>query len=366
MSLLNSAAVSRAERVVCARGGRRVSSGSPETGERLVGAEAQEFPRPAHVEPLRGTLVSAATRALVLASGVSVTTGLSVLWLLRSGAPAGPSVAWSVLLGVGVGTLLMIGLILIPSSRAARDRRRMIERIEAIAAAEREASFESLLAIDSHHELSELARTVHAALSGAHADRLEAARLRREMNALVEREARKHIAHLTTLSMTDELTGLANRRGFEQGLTKMVDRAKREYAEIALLAIDLDNFKRLNDTCGHQKGDEALSIAGDLLQAHVRERDLAGRMGGDELFIALYGVDGRSAEAVAGRLIRLFASHPTASQPNVPWPSMSIGIAMLREDQCQDARELRLFADQALYASKRAGRAQASRYGAVA
>jgi diguanylate cyclase (GGDEF)-like protein len=186
------------------------------------------------------------------------------------------------------------------------------------------------------------------------------------MNALVEREARKHIAHLTTLSMTDELTGLANRRGFEQGLTKMVDRATREHAEIALLAIDLDNFKRLNDTCGHQKGDEALSIAGDLLQAHVRERDLAGRMGGDELFIALYGVDGRSAEAVAGRLIRLFASHPTACQPNVPWPSMSIGIALLREDQCQDARELRLYADQALYASKRAGRARASRYGAVA
>lgn len=327
-------------------------------------AHAGGTPQPqAH---LRASAFGSATRAVVLVLGVSVMTSVGVLLGLAMELDARAAALAGIGLGTISGAMLSVVFVLLPAARAARDRRSMIERIEAVAAEEREASFESLLAIDARHELSELARAVHQALAGAHSDRLEAARLRREMNALVEREARKHVAHLTTLSMTDELTGLANRRGFEQGLTQMVDRAKREGAELALLAIDLDNFKQLNDTCGHQKGDEALSVAGDLLQAHVRERDLAGRMGGDELFIALYGVDGRRAEAVADRLIRLFASHPKASQPSVPWPSMSVGISLLREDRCADASELRAFADQALYVSKRRGRARASRYGAVA
>jgi diguanylate cyclase (GGDEF)-like protein len=336
---------------------------SIESADPTVGEDAH---RTTLDERMRGSVVGVAARAAILVLGVSVMTGVGVMIAAAWGLSTRASVVWAIVFGGVAGSGLSIVLMLMPAARAARDRRRMIERIEAVAAEEREASFETLLAIDAHHELSELARTVHDALAGAHADRLEAARLRREMNAMVEREARKHVAHLTTLSMTDELTGLANRRGFEQGLAQMVDRAKADGTELALLAIDLDNFKRLNDTCGHQKGDEALSVAGDLLQAHVRERDLAGRMGGDELFIALCGVDGRRAEAVADRLIRLFASHPLANQPAVPWPTMSVGIALLREDRCRDASELRLYADQALYASKRGGRARATRYGAAA
>ena len=316
--------------------------------------------------PMRASAVGAAARATILVIGVAAMTGLGVLIGVGRDLDAHTAVLWAIPFGVLIGALLSMLLVVRPATRAARDRRRMIERIEAIATAEREASFETLLAVDARHELADLAKTVHGALTGAHTHRLEAARLRREMNALVEHEARKHVAHLTTLSMTDELTGLANRRGFEQGLNALVARAQSDGTEVALLAIDLDNFKRLNDTCGHHKGDEALSVAGDLLQAHVRERDLAGRMGGDELFIALSGVDGRRAEAVADRLIRLFASHPMAHQPSVPWPTMSVGIALLREDGCRDASELRLYADQALYTSKRRGRARASRYGAVA
>ncbi|MEO1129401.1 MAG: GGDEF domain-containing protein [Planctomycetota bacterium] len=307
-----------------------------------------------------------ATRAVLMVIGVAGMTGLSVLTGAALGYELRSSVLFALPAGTAVGVLFAILLVVMPATRAAADRTRMIARIESVAQADREASFDVLLAIDEEHELAELARAMHAALSSAHRDRLEAARVRREMNALVEREARKRYAHLTTLSMTDELTGLANRRGFERGLRALFDRSVRRGTELALLAIDLDHFKQLNDTCGHEKGDEALAAAGDLLQAHLRDGDLAGRMGGDELFVALYDVDGERAQRVANRLIECFSEHPAGEGLPCPWPGMSIGVSMRKLDGAGSPAELRRFADRALYASKRGGRSRATLFRSAA
>jgi diguanylate cyclase (GGDEF)-like protein len=309
--------------------------------------------------------IGAATRAIVLTLGVAGVTGLATISGAAVGYDIRRAVVFALPAGVVVGWMFALLIILFPEWRAQRDRRKMIARIEAVAHAEREAAFDTLLDVHPNHELAELAHTIHRAILSAHIQRLEAARMRREVAVLVEKETRRKYAHLATLSFTDELTGLANRRGFDRGLARMVERAKAQEEEIALLAIDLDHFKRLNDTCGHDKGDEALAIAGDLIQAHTREGDLAGRIGGDELLIALHGVDVESAQRIADRLIQLYASHP-AGGTSIPWPTMSIGIAMLQVDQAQNAAELRRFADQALYASKRAGRRRFTRFSQAA
>lgn len=315
---------------------------------------------------LFGPTLTAASRGLLLTLGVAATTGLSVLTAAAWGLDVRSSVIWALPWGSLIGGLLAMVLILLPEARAASDRRRMIRRIELWADAERSVKAEELGAVDPRHELAELASAVGRALSSAHAERMETARRGREINAVIERETRRRCAHLTALSVTDELTGLANRRGFKAGLEAMVERAVAREDEVALLAIDLDHFKALNDTCGHDKGDEALSIAGDLLQAHVREGDLAGRMGGDEMFIAMYGVGASEAERVAERIMHLFGRHPAGRGLPCPWPSMSVGIATLRGGGVRSASELRRLADEALYASKRGGRSRCTTYGAVA
>lgn len=306
--------------------------------------------------------IGAITRAVLLTLGVAGATGLATITGAAVGYDLRRAVVFALPAGVVVGSLLALLIILFPEWRAQRDRRRMIARIEAVAQADREAAFDTLLQLHPSHELSELAHAIHKAMLGAHTQRLEAARMRREVHTIVERETRKKYAQLAALSVTDELTGLANRRGFDQGLEAMVAGARAGGTEIALLAIDLDHFKRLNDTLGHDKGDEALAIAGDLLQAHTREGDLAGRIGGDELLVALANVDELSAQRIAERLIRLFASHPAGQNLGCPWPSMSIGVALLQVDGAGSAEELRRFADQALYASKRAGRRRYTRF----
>lgn len=100
---------------------------------------------------------------------------------------------------------------------------------------------------------------------------------------LAEQDAR--ILQLQALSTTDELTGLFNRRGFIDGLHRTLQAARRFGEEGVLAFIDLDNFKPINDTHGHQAGDLILRRVGELLQANVRKTDMVGRLGGDEFAV---------------------------------------------------------------------------------
>lgn len=302
-------------------------------------------------------------RAAILTAGVAATTGLSVLTGASLGLPVREAVILSLPAGLIVGVLMSSLLILIPERSAAADRRWLIECLSRISRVDREQRFSALLSAGKGHELAELARAVHASLLSAHRDRLEAAQLRRELDARVQRQTKAVVAQWSKISLTDELTGLNNRRGFDQAFQDLFESTSRRGEELALLAIDLDHFKQLNDTCGHDVGDRALRAAGELLLAQLREGDLAARLGGDEMVIALRGTGSDQAGSVAERLIALFARHPAALGVPARWPTFSIGIACAGEHHSASADHLRRQADEALYAAKRAGRCVARIYG---
>ena len=155
-------------------------------------------------------------------------------------------------------------------------------------------------------------------------------------------------------SVTDPLTGLPNRRGFEKHLAKRVE----QDAPIALIAIDLDYFKQVNDTYGHAAGDAVLVEAARRFRQHLRKRDVIARMGGDE-FLVIVEDKANTGDLVAlgQRMIDAF-QRPIEFEGHVCKISASIGIAhKFNQDNCKIDTLLRC-ADEALYASKRGGRSR--------
>lgn len=160
---------------------------------------------------------------------------------------------------------------------------------------------------------------------------------------------------LLQLAQRDPLTGLLNRAGFEQYLQAQLHDAKE--ASLALLYVDLDHFKPVNDTHGHPVGDQVLQIFADRLQAIVRPTDAVARLGGDEFAIALPGLrDSERAQVVADKVVS--AGHaPFEVGPLVLHVSASVGIA-LGPPTLTGWQDLILRADAMLYRAKAAGRGQ--------
>jgi diguanylate cyclase (GGDEF)-like protein len=165
---------------------------------------------------------------------------------------------------------------------------------------------------------------------------------------------------LASMVLTDPLTGCLNRRGFDQALAREVARALRAGSELALLALDLDHFKMINDTYGHLAGDDVLRAAGALLNQAARGGDVVARTGGEEFAVLLPDTDAAGAFQFATRLCDLVRAHPFASGTNGGAPvriTTSIGVVAGAPDP--DGKFTALFsarADVALYAAKRSGR----------
>jgi diguanylate cyclase (GGDEF)-like protein/PAS domain S-box-containing protein len=155
----------------------------------------------------------------------------------------------------------------------------------------------------------------------------------------------------------DALTGLPNRRLFGERLAHELRRARRDGQRLALLALDLDHFKSVNDRFGHDIGDLLLAEAAGRIAACVREIDMVARLGGDE-FVVLLGdldEDPGSVERIARELIARLARPYAQLPPGAPQPTASIGIALCPDDASEPDTLYRA-ADQALYAAKTAGR----------
>jgi diguanylate cyclase (GGDEF)-like protein len=164
-------------------------------------------------------------------------------------------------------------------------------------------------------------------------------------------------------TLADPLTGLLNRRGFDERFQQILSEAKLLRAPTALLALDIDNFKRYNDHYGHVAGDEALrKIGASLKVATTRPRDVPCRIGGEEFAVILPLTDEPGAAVVAERLraaiLRLRLQHAPGTSFRLL--SASIGIAV--SDGDLDATALREQADQALYRAKDLGRNRVARY----
>ncbi len=160
---------------------------------------------------------------------------------------------------------------------------------------------------------------------------------------------------LAKLARFDSLTGLANRFQFKERLDLAVARRQRRSMPIALLYLDIDHFKQINDTLGHAAGDALLIGFGNRLRESVRETDLVARLGGDEFVVLIEDPDSKAvAETIARKLIDALSSGITLPTGCVP-VTTSIGIAF-RADTVASGDELMKIADEALYAAKAGGR----------
>ena len=166
-------------------------------------------------------------------------------------------------------------------------------------------------------------------------------------------DMRVELASLKVLSSTDPLTGLCNRRAFENRLAEEVKRARRYRTPLSLLLLDIDHFKRFNDLLGHPAGDRLLQSIAAILSRVARETDQESRFGGDEFAVILPNTGSALASQIAGRLCTT-VSNAYMQSPRI---TLSVGVADLRPDMA-DSFALLGAADHALYEAKRNGRNQ--------
>lgn len=162
-------------------------------------------------------------------------------------------------------------------------------------------------------------------------------------------------ARLRKLATTDALTGLANRTRFSDVFTWERNKAMRENYPLALILIDLDYFKSINDSHGHEAGDRVLKHIADLISGRLRSTDLLCRMGGEEFAIMVSNVNLSQVEHLTRELQKVVADTPCEIDGKSLSVTFSAGIAQLRSDG-QDLRSLFSAADRRMYQSKAEGR----------
>jgi diguanylate cyclase (GGDEF)-like protein len=167
-------------------------------------------------------------------------------------------------------------------------------------------------------------------------------------------ERRRLEAHLVHLADHDPLTDLLSRRGFHAELWRQLAKAKRYGVRGSLLFLDLDDFKRVNDTLGHAAGDQVLNSLAALLRARLRDSDLLARLGGDEFAILLPHTSGEQARTVAEQLLAAIRAHTMAIEGRPVSVSASIGVALFPDDG-HSVEQVLAGADVAMYRAKAAG-----------
>lgn len=264
---------------------------------------------------------------IIVFAGVSVFAFRIMGWL-----PTGDFTLYAMHIGSGLHVLLL-SFALAGRISATRREREAAQR-EALLA--RETLVESMRR--SEHELEARVAERTRELDGANA-------LLRENQHELERMARY-----------DPLTGIANRLLLEDRVSQAVTRARRSGRSAAVLLIDLDGFKMINDTRGHAAGDQILKTLAERFTAAVRETDTVARLGGDEFVVLLEDLDGpEDAVAVAGKLLAEAREPFLLAAGGLTWISASIGLAFCPRDG-GDMHVLLRRADEAMYAVKAAGR----------
>tara|TARA_R110000751_G_scaffold307903_1_gene434539 strand:+ start:1068 stop:2897 length:1830 start_codon:yes stop_codon:yes gene_type:complete len=161
------------------------------------------------------------------------------------------------------------------------------------------------------------------------------------------------------LSETDHLTGLFNRQTFDSYFELKFKQAMENNEKLSLLMIDIDNFKKINDSYGHQVGDECLKrVAQYLQQANLRKDDFIARYGGEEIVIVLTNTDIKSAEEISQRLCDGMSQIRLKSEQDSIVMTASFGLAELTFNRTSNTAELLKFADDALYQAKARGKNQ--------
>ncbi len=182
--------------------------------------------------------------------------------------------------------------------------------------------------------------------------------LARRFTASLRKKMALTEGQLEQMALYDRVTGLPNRRFFEYELKKAITRIKREEENAALLMIDVDDFKKVNDLCGHQTGDEVLMMIANRLKQVVRSDDVLARFGGDEFAAILFRVDTpENVIRLADKMIDAI-SPPFPTQPIPSHVGLSIGITLMPGDS-DDPNTLIRWSDMAMYEAKNQGKNRA-------
>jgi diguanylate cyclase (GGDEF)-like protein len=164
-------------------------------------------------------------------------------------------------------------------------------------------------------------------------------------------------AEIERMATTDGLTGLLNHRVLQQDLTKELRRSERQSIPLSLLLVDIDHFKKVNDTYGHPVGDLVLRGVARILKEEIRDIDTAARYGGEEFAVVLPGTDSAGAKNFAERLRKTIMAETFSADGRTLKVTASIGIASVPAD-AKTKEELIERTDQALYHAKHQGRNQ--------
>lgn len=165
-------------------------------------------------------------------------------------------------------------------------------------------------------------------------------------------------------AMIDPLTGILNRRGFEKAASRILDESAFSGKETCLLMLDIDHFKKINDTYGHLVGDKVIRAVAEMLKSNIKGQDSVARLGGEEFVVLLPETPAAGAFAVAEHIRKSIGNGKIRridSQESIGAVTVSIGVASLAENG--DINQLLNQADKALYASKAQGRNRTTTYG---
>jgi diguanylate cyclase (GGDEF)-like protein len=211
------------------------------------------------------------------------------------------------------------------------------------------------------HDLQALGLAVEKCLAQQRVKH-ENQRLQRDLSdslaelAVKNQQLQALVRQLETTVRTDDLTGLCNRRSLNEMLHRLWQQSARGEGTLAIMMIDLDDFKIVNDRLGHLRGDQVLRQAGRMIQANCRQVDMAARFGGDEFCVLMPECESHEAVAVALRLLREWERASARRPPGEPHMGISVGVAQARLSRPADPEELIRHADEALYAAKAAGK----------
>ncbi len=208
-----------------------------------------------------------------------------------------------------------------------------------------------------HRRLATLVAIFERAEEGDFSDEYDvSADARPDAITVVGRAYNRMRMQLASIVLSDPLSGCYNRRGFEQQYRRELARAARARTDLALVSIDLDHFKQINDTYGHLAGDRVIAETGELLRANARAGDLVARVGGEEFIVLAPNTSIAGAHHLALRIVEAFRRRTFAEPETKITVTVSAGVVADAIEHEGIAEDLRARADEALYAAKRSGR----------
>lgn len=258
--------------------------------------------------------------------------------------------------------LLVLALILYPLLVLAQrwvctPVERLLKLISRTLTSDRPMQLDEIIAQRSD-EVGKLARALHEFATQAVRERYEARQLRRTLDDRIETATKQATRNLKDLAMRDALTELGNRRFLEENLTPLFESCRDAGSDLVCLAIDLDHFKKINDTLGHAVGDELLKFLGSLIRGLIRHEDYAIRLGGDEFIVLIPACAPDRAQHLAEQMLALFRQQVKLVIKGDLKPDLSIGVASMIRERAKDGEALLQAADRRLYQAKRAGKGQ--------